>query len=162
VLLIRLAQKSMKGEIKMKKTYKHVIGLLILLALVIGSASFLGAAPVKEPTYSAKITKVVDQTVYYSFKWANFTTPVKSYTVVVAYEYYPDNFIVLSGDEDNPKAVTLNTAKTRFGSKDNFKSLDTTYTIASGDTVQVSITLFDGIGGLGNELGQRTVEYLVP
>lgn len=146
----------------MKRIHKLLLALLIGLLLIIGSASLFGAAPTKTPTVDVGVTKLVDQTIYYNFKFANLLTTVKSYTLVFGYEYETNSFIMLTGDVSNPIAVTLDRTKTRLGGRGSSHSIDPTYTIALGDRIIVYISLYDGIEGTGNEIGGDQIIYQVP
>ena len=143
----------------MKRIYKVMLASLIGLAFIIGTAILFGAAPTKTPTFEVEVSKVVDQTIYYNFKFSNIATPVKSYKIYFAYEYYPDNFIMLAGDVDNPITKTLDRTKTRLGGRGTFHSIDTTYTITSGDRVKVFIDLYDENS---NYIDQAITIYQVP
>lgn len=146
----------------MKKNNRLLLGLLIFVILIIGSASMLGAAPIKEPTVEVKITKVVDQTIYYSFKWANLITPAQSYTLGFSYEYYPGEYMSFTTEGNNPFTVNLNKPKSRLGIKGSITSIDQYHTIVPGDKLKVTLYMTDGFDSSGNLLGNVSMTYIVP
>jgi hypothetical protein len=146
----------------MKNNYRLLLGLLIFVILIIGSASMLGAAPIKEPIVEVKITKVVDQTIYYSVKWANLITPVQSYTLGFSYEYYPGGYMTFTTEGNNPFTVNLNKPKSRLGSKGTITSIDQYHTIVPGDKIQVELYMTDGFDNSGNLIGNISTFYIVP
>lgn len=146
----------------MSKTSKIIVALIFTLTLILGSVGMVGAAPAKTKTIDVEITKVVNQSIYYSIKWAN-QEPVLSYYFEVSYEYIPGEYICLFRDTgDNPTIVNLDKAKSRLGIKGTFNSIDPTYTIKSGDKVKIFVRLFSGADSTGNTVDEQSMIYTVP